>query len=152
MDLTSSLPTLLPIAIKWAEARAAEVAKAGAPLTIETTKIALVAGVIRPELIHVALVQTLPLPNHPMLREAALQTGLLGTGMAGLTLGYSVIIRRGCETTRLLSHEFRHVHQYESAGSIAAFLPLYLRQIVEFGYHNAPLENDARNHEFDESP
>lgn len=83
------------------------------------------------------------------MRAAALQTGLLGPGMVGLTLGYSVIVRHGHDTTRLLSHEFRHVYQYESAGSIAAFLPLYLQQIVEFGYDNAPLEIDARLHEID---
>ncbi len=42
---------------------------------------------------------------------------------------------------RLLRHEFRHVHQYEKAGSISAFLPIYLGQI------DAPLEADARAHE-----
>ena len=48
---------------------------------------------------------------------------------------------------RELSHEFRHVYQYEAAGSIAAFLPVYLQQIVAFGYANAPFEADARAHE-----
>jgi hypothetical protein len=41
------------------------------------------------------------------------------------------------------------VHQYERAGSIAAFLPVYLQQIVELGYNNAPFEIDARSHELD---
>jgi hypothetical protein len=67
--------------------------------------------------------------------------------MAGLTLGHAVFVRRGHDSWRLLSHEFRHVHQYEQAGSIAAFLPVYLQQIVQFGYANCPLEIDARNHE-----
>ena len=68
--------------------------------------------------------------------------------MIGLTLGYAVLICRGHESRpRLLSHEFRHVYQYEAAGSIAAFLPAYLEQIVAFGYFNAPLEADARTHE-----
>lgn len=48
-----------------------------------------------------------------------------------------------------VSHELRHVHQYEQHGSIAAFLRVYLRQIVEVGYANAPLEADARAHEID---
>lgn len=38
-------------------------------------------------------------------------------------------------------------HQYEQAGSIAAFLPRYLQQIVTVGYNNAPFEIDARSHE-----
>jgi hypothetical protein len=67
--------------------------------------------------------------------------------MLGLTLGHSIFIVRGHKDRRLLSHELRHVHQYEHHGSIAAFLPVYLQQIVEVGYANAPLEADARAHE-----
>jgi hypothetical protein len=52
---------------------------------------------------------------------------------------------------QLLSHECRHVYQYEAAGSIAAFLPVYIEQIVEFGYDDAPFEQDARHHELDGS-
>ncbi len=68
--------------------------------------------------------------------------------MVGLTLGDAVFICVGHEMNpRLLRHELRHVYQYEQAGSISAFLPLYLGQIVQFGYRNAPLEQDARAHE-----
>jgi hypothetical protein len=48
-------------------------------------------GVKRPELIRTKLVDQLPLPAEPLLRQAALQIGLLGPGMAGLTLGYSIL-------------------------------------------------------------
>ena len=68
-------------------------------------------------------------------------------GRAGLTLGYAVFVRRGHETLRLLSHEFRHVYQYEQAGSIGAFLSVYLPQVVQFGYEQAPFEIDARAHQ-----
>ena len=63
--------------------------------------------------------------------------------MVGLTLGYGVYVCHGHGTVRLLSHEFRHVYQYEQAGSIAAFLPVYLQQIVTFGYNNAPMARGA---------
>lgn len=70
--------------------------------------------------------------------------------MVGLTLGYAVLICRGHEASpRFLSHEFRHVHQYEAAGSIASFLPGYLQQIIAYGYPHAPSELDARAHERD---
>ena len=72
-----------------------------------------------PEHVRVTAVETLPLPNDPELKAAALQVGLLGPGVVGLTLGYCVLLCRGHETPRLLSHELRHVHQYELAGSIA---------------------------------
>jgi hypothetical protein len=145
--LRTALPTLLPLAIAWAEARASDVAASGASLTEETINIARAVGVQRPNLVRIGVVQALPLPDHPALREAALQTGLLGPGMVGLTLGYSVLVCSGHMTPRLLSYEFRHVYQYESAGSISAFLPVYLQQIVEYGYDGAPFEADARSYE-----
>lgn len=52
-------------------------------------------------------------------------------------------------SVRLASHECRHVVQYEEAGSIAAFLPGYLKQLADVGYENAPYEIDAKAHEFD---
>ena len=84
-----------------------------------------------------------------MLRQVALETGLLGPGSIGLTLGHSIFIVRGHMSPRLLSHECRHVHQYEIYGSIAAFLPVYLEQIATVGYLGAPLERDARAHEIE---
>jgi hypothetical protein len=107
-------------------------------------------GVQRPERVRISIVDSLPPPEDPDLRTAALQTGLLGPSMVGLTLGYSVLICRGHQTVRLLSHELRHVHQYEAHGSIAEFLPMYLDQITNYGYTNAPFEIDARAHEQDD--
>lgn len=135
------------MAIQWAEERAREVAESGTPLDDRGFEMARAVGVQRPERIRLALVQAIPLPEHPGLRAAARQAGLLGPDTRGLTLGYSVLLRRGHDSPRLRSHEFRHVHQYETAGSIAAFLPLYLRQILELGYDDAPFEIDARAHE-----
>jgi hypothetical protein len=147
MDLRQALPKLLPAAIGWAEARAKRALDAGVPLTPSEQEVARAVGVMNPELVRVEIVERLPLPEDAVLRAAALQTGLLGPGMVGLTLGHAIFICRGHKTRRLLSHELRHVHQYEQHGSIAAFLPVYLKQIVEVGYGNAPLEADARAHE-----
>jgi hypothetical protein len=147
LDLRAALPGLLPSAIAWAQARSREVQIHGARLTGLELALARAVGVARPELIRKATVRHLPLPEDEGLREAASQTGLLGPEAVGLTLGYAVLVVAGHESTRLLSHEFRHVHQYEDAGSIEAFLPVYLRQVIELGYANAPLERDAREHE-----
>jgi hypothetical protein len=117
------------------------------PLVQEGEDLARSVGVRHPEKIRVAMATELPIPDHPALREAAVATGMLGPDMAGLTLGYTVFVRTGYGTPRLMSHEFRHVAQYEAAGSIDAFLPEYLKQIVEVGYEDAPFEIDARKHE-----
>lgn len=146
-DLFSALPILLPKAIGWAEAQSSMIMRTGAPLSHSEISIALNVGVSKPELIHVLEVASLPLPEDSDLRQAAQNTGLLGPGMVGLTLGHGIFICRGYRSNRLLSHEFRHVYQYEQAGSISNFLPIYLQQIATVGYQDSPYEQDARSHE-----
>lgn len=147
MDLQALLPALLPRAIVWAEEQARQAASSGRNLTEREQEVARGVGVAQLEKVRVRVVDALPLPEEPTLRAAALQTGLLGPGMVGLTLGHSIFVCRGHETLRLLSHELRHVYQYEQAGSISAFLPGYLQQIVQFGYAGSAFEKDARAHE-----
>lgn len=147
MDLQRALPQLLPAAVAWAERRAKIATEVGDALTDPELAVARAVGVSKPELVRVEMVESLPLPEDASLRAAALQAGLLGPGMSGLTLGYAMFICHGHKTRRLLAHELRHVHQYEQHGSISGFLPLYLTQIVEVGYRNAPFEADARAHE-----
>jgi hypothetical protein len=145
IDLAASLPALLPRAVAWAEAQSRSVLERGSPLKAADLALARRVGVWRPEKIRVSVVDRMPVPDDAELRIAAIQTGLLAPGTLGLTLGYAVIVRGGHESSsRLLSHEFRHVYQYERAGSIASFLPLYLQEIVVYGYADAPSEIDAR--------
>ncbi len=147
-DLRSALPILTPKAIAWAEAQSENALRVGRPLTEPFLSVAQHVGVSSPEHIRILDVPRLPMPDDPQLKQAAVATGLLGPGMVGLTLGHAVLVCSGYgQDVRLLSHEFRHVHQYEQAGSIAAFLPAYLQQIVTVGYSNAPFEIDARAHE-----
>ena len=148
-DLEAILPTLLPRAIDWVEAQSASILKAGAPLTETETRLARAVGVRQPENIRVSVVDSLPLPDDPELRAVAVETGLLGPGMIGVTFGYGIYVCEGHVDNRLISHECRHVFQYEEAGSIAVFLQIYLQQIVTFGYHDAPFEIDARQNEIE---
>ena len=142
-------PAPVPKAIAWAEAEAAAAQRQGSPLNAAGVELARAVGVRQPELVRIVEASALPFPTDPELSFAATQTGLLGPHMAGLTLGYAVFVRAGHVSARLISHECRHVYQYESAGSISAFLPLYLGQIAAYGYEQAPFEVDARAHERD---
>ena len=142
-----SLPDLLATAIRWASTESKRAWVTGTMLTPSETEIALAVGVKRPELVRITATEMLSLPSEQGLKEALALTGLLGPRMAGLTLGYTVFLSTQHYSSRLLSHELRHVHQYEKAGSIDSFLALYLRQIVTFGYARAPLELDAVAHE-----
>lgn len=87
------------------------------------------------------------MPEDPLLKLAAIEIGLLGPQMTGLTLGYSIIISRGHNTIRLLSHQCRQLYQHETCDLIAAFLPILLERSATVGYDNAPFEMDARAHE-----
>lgn len=149
MDLEKELPRLLPKAIEWAEKEEATALAAGASLTETGLRLARTVGVRFPERIRIVEVASIPFPADPELGAAARQAGLLGPETIGLALGYAVFILNGRSSNRLISHECRHVYQCEVAGSIAAFLPLYLEQIVTFGYERAPYEIDAREHEID---
>lgn len=142
-DRAAFLPQLLPAAIAWAEARSAQILQEGRALDATGVRLARAVGVARPELVRVQVVDRIPVPQEPALRRAAMYLGLLGPNVAGLTLGYGIYVVVGEECARLLSHEYRHVHQYEAAGSIAAFLREYLHQIAKFGYERAPYELDA---------
>ena len=147
IDLLSVLPLVLPRAIEWANARSSEILAGGKPLNESGLRLATAVGVSDATRIRVSTVSALPLPEDPDLRAVALETGLLGPNMIGLTLGYGIYICDGHQDHRLISHECRHVHQYEAAGSIENFLPVYLQQIAVHGYHDAPFEVDAREHE-----
>lgn len=149
MDLKQALPELLPKAIKWVEEQSEYVQANGLPLNPLGLEIARRVGVQHPEKIRVLTVSSIPVPDDPFLRSVALSQGVVGPDTIGITFGHSLYLVDGQITVRLLSHECRHIYQYERFGSIKAFLTEYLSQIVEFGYQNAPLEIDARNSEID---
>ena len=149
-DLRILLPQLLPRAISWAETVAAEVATNGTLLSDDGLSVASSVEVSHPSRVRILMVDRFPKPSDPELQTAASQAGLLGPTTTGLTLGYSVLIRNGHMSRRLLSHECRHVYQFEQAGSIAAFLPLYFESIIQFGNWDSPFERDARAHELEE--
>ena len=148
-DLETLLPALLPKAIEWVKAQSASILEAGIPLDEGGLRLARAVGVAHPDRVRISEVESMPLPDDSELRSVALEAGLLGPTAIGVTFGYGIYICSGHLSNRLVSHECRHVYQYEQAGSIDAFLPAYLQQIVAVGYHAAPFEIDARQHELD---
>lgn len=140
-------PVLIELAVSWAEKQAALILRDGMPFSASGINLARSAGVDHPERIRLLQVTQIPFPDDPQLIKIATETGLLTPNIVGLTLGYGIYLRHGHCTPRILSHECRHVYQYEQAGSIAALLAEYLKQIAQYGYANAPLEMDARIYE-----
>lgn len=151
-ELATRLPELLPRVTTWAAQQSQLILRSGAPLDVRCLAVASAVGVIHPERIRILAIMDIPAPTDPELRRLAIEQDLIGPGTRGLTLGYGIFIRHRAFDVALLSHECRHVHQVEVAGSLEAFLPTYLKQIVEFGYSEAPYEFDARAHELDAWP
>jgi hypothetical protein len=117
-------------------------------LSPQSIEIAKRVGVSKPDLIGVLVVDQMPAPDDPERRAIGERYGLLTPDTDGLTLAYAVFLRRGRDAdARLLAHKFRHVQQYEAAHSVKEFLSAYISQLLDVGYHDAPLEVDARAHE-----
>lgn len=150
----SGLPMMVvPKAIQWAEGQSATVLAHGRALTPAQVALARSVGVGHAESVRIMVVDQFPLPDDELVRAAALRIGLAKPTIAGLTLGHAVMVRRGFENdARLLSHELRHVAQYEAAGGIPAFLAQHLRELDRYGYEDSPFEVDARAHERDGTP
>ena len=147
-DPKPDLAAIAPKAIAWAQEYSAAAVRGGTPLTSLQRDIAVKSGVREAAKIRLLVVDKVPLPEEPSLRAAAMKVGLSEEWAAGMTIGYAVVVRRGYENdVRLLSHEFRHVAQYEAVGGIAPFLQAHLQHLVQYGYENSPFEVDARAHE-----
>ena len=147
-QLAAQMPLIAQRTIAWANGQEAAALRTGIALTHDQVVLARAVGVKHPERVRIVVVDEIPLPDEPLLRAAAQGVGLSQSWAAGLTLGHAVIVRRGFEKeTRLLSHELRHVAQYEAMGGIGPFLVTHLKSLVEVGYENSPFERDARAHE-----
>ena len=69
------------------------------------------------------------------------------TGFGGVTLppfGIYILAER-IHSERLVRHEQAHWAQYERMGAVRDYLT-YAWQVLRYGYHNAPMEIEARDH------
>jgi hypothetical protein len=136
---------LLPLACQWAEAQESAIIRDGVPLTAALLRDAQDIGMLEPRRVHLRVVHAIPLPDDPLLRAAAEQTGLLTPLTIGLTLRFGIYIRADhWGDRRLVVHELTHTAQYERLGGIEPFLRAYLDECLNVGYPNGPLEQEAR--------
>ena len=145
--LMTELPHLLPLACAWANEHFAHILSTGQPLSQQDHDLATEVVVRRPELVRVALVARIPSPQDEKLKTACEQLHFLDEGTLGLTLGFGIYIKEAAAGRRLLAHELRHVAQYEHYPSIEAYLAVYIPELLQYGYEQAPFERDAREAE-----
>lgn len=137
---------LLPITVNWAKEQENYIFQNGVFLSEEQAKDARSVSVKHPEKVKLLKVDSIPLPANPSLRTAAQNTGLITPNTIGLTLRYGIFIRSEYWNQRkLIAHELVHVSQYERLGGIFEFLQKYLKECIEIGYPQAPMEQEAIN-------
>ena len=143
LDLMALLPTLLPKAVAWVQAAAAQALEAGACGAPAWCDAARAVGVADPERIRIVLVEQLPCPTTrssarlPSSSDYSARIWLASRSATRSTCGKTGSRRVCCCTNAVMCTSTR-------AGGIPAFLPVYLFQVLEYGYANAPLEVDAR--------
>ena len=130
---------------RWARRRETAILRAGWPLAPDQLALARAVGVAAPKRVRVQPAASVPMPLPRLVRRAAELLGCLSPHIAGMTLGYGIVLRQDvCGDLVLLAHELAHVAQYERLGRFRGFLRQYVRECLWPGYPRGPLEIEAR--------
>jgi hypothetical protein len=88
------------------------------------------------------VIDQLPFPGSTLIANCGLNavSPLSLQKVGAITYGETYYVRpQYCDDIEIHFHELVHIAQYQYLG-ICGFLKLYLHQIINYGYHNAPLE------------
>ena len=133
-----------PKTVQWAAEMERAILESGQPLLHQNGKDAEAIGVQRSKDVRILVLDGIPLPNDPGLRQLASETELITERTAGMTFGHGIVLKKGSIDRRLIAHELVHVMQYERFGGIEAFLKEYVKEVAfPPGYPNGPLEREA---------
>jgi hypothetical protein len=91
---------------------------------------------------YFVVVDKIPKPDFPELRRSGLG-GFIDMDVDGITYKNTYFIKKGCENIcNLHFHELVHVLQWQHLGA-SGFIERYIKEIIEYGYRDAPLERMA---------
>jgi hypothetical protein len=133
-----------PKAVQWVSEMEEAILEHGQRLPPEYKKDAAAIGIRKIDDVRVIVLETIPLPNDPGLKQLAIQTRLITDTTIGMTFGHGIILKKDRYDRRLIAHELTHVMQYERFGGIEAFLREYVKEVAfSPGYPYGPLEREA---------
>lgn len=139
------LAPLVWCAVSWVRQRRAVILRSGTVLAPDAIAFARGLDIASAESVRVMTAAEVPLPLPRIARKLGLRAGWIAPHIAGMTLGYGIVLREDCSGDGcLLAHELMHVRQYERLGGIHGFLRQYLRECVWPGYPRGALEVEAR--------
>lgn len=147
MENKREFDILVKSASNWVAEQEMFIIKRGRKLSPEELEIACRVNVENTNVVRILEVDAITKPSESSLNAICEQLGFLSDATIGLTLNSCIFIKKGYYSKRLLSHELRHVYQYQQQGSVEAFLSRYIQQIIDVGYDNSSFEIDARQHE-----
>ena len=135
---------VLPLASQWAEAKEKVVLENGDPLSNSQIEDAKHVGVKHPERVRILKVPQIPFPKLCVLKAAAEATQLITSSTVGLTVRYGIFVHSDFSDDRcVIVHELVHTSQYEKLGGFLPFIRKYLLQLINIGYPEAPMEQEA---------
>jgi len=135
---------LLPLAWAWAGWHQWRGRRRGRPLSAAESALARAVAVQQVERVRVRQLPRMPVPGAWLWERLLGRQRVPWHGVQAITLGHTILCLGAPPSPQLLAHELRHVQQCERAGSLRAFLRLYLEQVAQHGYLAAPMEVDAR--------
>jgi hypothetical protein len=142
--LPEQFENILPLAVEWAKAKEKVILEHGKALFPQYMEDAKSVGVRYPEKVRIYEVPQIPIPKHPILKAAAEATQLISPATIGISLRYGIFILANFSNDRYtIVHELVHTMQCEKLGGLHPFLKKYLRECLEIGYPQAPMEQEA---------
>lgn len=140
----AEMPTLLPSLIDWAERMEKKALSEGIALNEVLRNTATILRIEDIDAVRILAVSSIPEPQTRRIIELGTSLGLSFPSLGGITLGHGILVRRPyIQDNALLTHELVHVRQYEQHKTIAAYLPIYVQQLIRYGYLKMPLELEA---------
>jgi hypothetical protein len=134
----------LPKAVQWVTQKEQDCMEMGQPLLPQNRQDGETIGIGELAAVRVMVLNEIPLPSDPELRQLAAQSKLITPTTAGMTFGHGIVLKAGHYNRHLIAHELGHVLQYERFGGIEPFLVAYLPEVVFPPYYpNGPLEQEA---------
>jgi hypothetical protein len=133
-----------PIVVNWVTEMEKAILEQGQRLLIENRRDAEEIGICRVDDVRILVLNSIPLPTDPGLKQLVVETELITDKTTGTTFGHGIVLKNGSITRHLIAHELAHVLQYERFGGIEAFLKEYVKEVAfPPGYPNGPLEREA---------
>ncbi|WP_230292828.1 hypothetical protein [Croceicoccus sp. Ery5] len=133
--------------VAWSSTVEAEGLEQGTPLTATQIELASLIGIEHPEKVRLVYADAVPFPNEDEeMRKIGENLGFIGPGITNnaQAFGYTIWVRNGFTLDRpSLAHELVHVAQIERADSFGDYVEEYMKQLLEYGHADMPLEVEA---------